>query len=192
MKIRAFALLAGALAIATAFGQGSSTIRSKHSLSVASSANMHRIPPTAGVSRTDVTFLRTAAVVHMAEIQIGQLAQRNGATWGRGYGHDMEREHMIALNELKKLAKNKGVSLPTGIDSKHEKLLAKLSHQRGQAFDNAYRNAMIAGHSDVLKKLAAEMQHGRDSAVREYAVKLEPDVKMHRRMALEKMTMMDH
>lgn len=192
MKLKAITVLIASLAIATAFGQNSSTIRSRHSMSVASSANMHRIMPVVGVSRNDVMFIKDAAIINMAEIQLGQLAQRNGAAWGKGYGHDMEREHTIALSALKKLAMNKGVSLPTGIDAKHQKLYAKLSLLRGEAFDRAYRDAMIKGHGDVLKKLAGEMKGGRDSAVREYAVTLEPDVKMHRRMAVEKTTMMDH
>jgi putative membrane protein len=192
MRFRLIGLFAAAVIGASIASAQTSTIHSKHQLSVASSANMRRIPPRSALTRNDLTFMKNAAIANMAEIQLGQLAQRNGAEWGRGFGKDMEREHTIALAGLKKIAHENGVTLPSGIDKKHQRLYDRLSRLHGMAFDNAYRAAMIDGHKAVLNALHQEMQNGHNSAVREYAVMLEPGVKMHHRMAIEKTTMMHH
>jgi putative membrane protein len=136
--------------------------------------------------------MHAAARANTAEIEIGKLAQKNGGTWGRGFGRDMAREHGIALADLRQLAKHKGVSLPTGMDAKHQQLYSRLSRLRGQAFDNAYRDAMIKGHMAVLNTLHREMQNGHDSMVRNYAVMLEPGVKLHHKLAVNKDTMLGH
>lgn len=195
MKFRATSLVAGALLAgmsASSYAQNHSTIHSSHNLSVASSANMRHIPPRNGLTRTDLTFMRNAAMANTAEVELGKLAQRNGSTWGRGFGRDMEREHTIALADLKQLAKTKGVSLPTSMDSKHRQLYQRLSRLHGQAFDSAYRAAMIKGHSAVLNTLHREIQNGHDSSVRDYAVMLEPGVKMHHKLAVNQDTMLHH
>lgn len=188
MKIRASALLAGAFLAAIwvtpAMAQNTSTIRTRASLSVASSANMKRIAPhKMGLSRSDKKFVHDIAMVHMAEIEMGKLAQRNGGDWGRQYGRDMVREHTIALEELKQRFKGRNVMMPKGVDAKHQRLHMKLSRLHGQSFDNMYRQEMIKGHGEVLAKLHREMTSGRDASVREYAVMMEPSVKMHRRAA---------
>ena len=194
MKLRAMVLAGaafGALALTPA-GAQTSNIHSRSNLVVASSANMERIPPAMGLNAADSGFMKNAAIANMAEVQIGQLAQRNGGDWGKAYGKDMEREHTLALEELKKVARDKGVSLPTDIDAKHKKAYAMLSQLHGSAFDSAYRKMMIAGHREVLTKVQSEMRGGRDAMVRGYAVTMEPAVKMHLRMAMEQTTMMGH
>jgi putative membrane protein len=193
MKLGTGSLLVGSLIatlwVSPTMAQDSATIRSRANLSVASSANMEHIPLTNGLSQTDMTFIKNAAIANRAEVLLGKLAQQNGGDWGQAYGKDMEREHNLAFAALKKIADEKGVGLPTDIDAKHKRELRRLGNLRGEAFDNAYRALMLAGHRMVLSKVQMEMREGHDQMVRGYAVTLEPEVKMHIKMAQQRMTM---
>lgn len=175
--------------VASASSQ-SSTIHSRSSLSVASSANMERIGIRNGLSRDDIMFMKDMAKGNRAEAQLGELAQRNGGSWGRGFGKDMSREHGLALEELKKLAARKGVELPSAVPQKVKRAYSMLSRLHGDAFDNAYRKMMIADHREDLAKVQDEMKNGHDSMTRSYAVVMETAVKMHLKMALSQTTMM--
>jgi len=152
---------------------------------------MEKIPPKNGLNRADRMFMMDAAIANRAEVKLGQLAQNRGGEWSREFGKDMAREHGQALEELKKIAGDKGVSLPGDIDAKHKHAYMMLSQLSGSAFDRAYRSMMLKGHREVLGKVQAEMRMGRDSMVRSYAVMMEPAVKMHLKMAQEQTTMMD-
>lgn len=142
------------------------------------------------LSRKDKKFMAEIAKGNMAEVQLGILAQRRGDTWGRAYGRDMQREHTLALEELKKTARKAGVWLPTDVDAKTKMALAHLGQYRGAAFDRAYRQMMIRDHRADLGVVQAEMGHGHDSEVRSYAVMMETAIKMHLKMALQQTTMM--
>ncbi|MFI5387060.1 MAG: DUF4142 domain-containing protein [Fimbriimonadales bacterium] len=186
-------IIAVALGIATlgssAFGQND-VIHTRYNLSVASSADMERIPPRQGLSDKDLKFLIVMARVHMAEIQFGQLAQRNGGEWAQGYGKDMVREHMIALEEVKKAAADNGLAVPKDVDATTKKSFSKLSQLHGSAFDEAYRQMMISGHKQVLDLVQDEIRAGYNSDARGYAVTAETAVKLHLRLAQEQTTMM--
>jgi putative membrane protein len=179
-----------AMALVSSAPAQESTIKTRSNLVVASSANMDHISHNVGLSNADAMFLKDVAKAHMAEIQMGQIAQKNGGDWGRAYGKDMEREHSLALEELKKIAAEKGVSLPSDVDKSAKRMSNMLAGMHGAAFDSHYRKMMIADHNKDLAKVQSEIRGGRDEMVRGYAVTLEPAVKLHLRMAREQTTMM--
>jgi len=179
-----------ALWVTPALGQDS-TIHSRSNLSVASSANMERIPPKQGISDEDRYFIMSMAKVHMAEIQCAEIAQRNGGEWSQAYGKDMAREHNLALEELRKIAQTYTVlSMPTDVDTITKRAMNRLNRLQGESFDAAYKQMMIQGHSQVLTKVQDEIRSGHNSDVRGYAVTLEPSVKLHLKMAQQQTTMM--
>src|SRR5690242_18854450 len=90
-----------------------------------------------GLNQQDEMFLQRAAEINMAEILFGKLAQEKGQSWAKDYGADMEREHNIALEELKQLAQRKGVALPRDIDLKSQQAYNRLSRMSGEDFESA-------------------------------------------------------
>lgn len=189
-QARTCVIIGAAICSLSIAGAQTSTIHSRSNLTVASSANMERIHPTTALTRGDKRFMAEIAQGNMAEVQFGILAQRQGGDWGRAYGKDMEREHNLALEELKKTARLYGVSLPTDIEAKAKHALARLGQYSGAAFDRAYRAMMIQDHRADLNAVQYEMNHGHNSDVRSYAVVMEPAVKMHLKMAVQQTTMM--
>lgn len=180
-------ILAGILVAAVSL-----PVFAQHKPPIHSTANMEKMKPRNGVSAKDRMFVKDAAIANMAEIKLGQLAQRRGASWGKAYGRDMEREHGMAQKELWTVAHSKRIALPADIDAKHKAVWAKLSRLSGAAFDSAYRAEMIKGHQMVLMGIRSEMRNGNDTTVKGYAIKMEPAVEMHLRMAQEKKSMMSH
>ena len=67
----------------------------------------------------------------------------------------MVKDHTAASNELKQVASELNVQLPTQLDQKHRDLVERLSKLQGAAFDRSYMDAMAQGHEDVVGKLAA-------------------------------------
>lgn len=189
MKLKAVTLLTiGAFATVLAAAQDS-TIHSRSNLAVASSANMTMVPPAVGFNNMDIKFMKSVAMANIAEVKFGQLAQERGGEWAKAYGKDMEREHTLALEQLKQIAKDRGVNLPTDFDSKTKAEWTKMNNLHGWAFDSAYRKMMLAGHRAALNLVHDEMNSGRDESIKGYAVTLETAVKEHLRMAQEQTSM---
>src|SRR6185436_8447169 len=102
------------------------------------------------------SFIDEMAVVGMAEVQLGRMAAERASDSGvKAFGQMMVTDHTQAGNELKQVASQMGVSLPTQIDAKHRALADKLSKLQGSAFDREYINAMVEGHQEVAGKLRA-------------------------------------
>src|SRR5215217_2395608 len=73
------------------------------------------------VSESDRTFARDAADAGMLEVKLGELAQKNGnSAEVKKLGSHMITDHTKANDELKALAKKKGIALPTALSDKHQ------------------------------------------------------------------------
>ena len=58
----------------------------------------------------------------------------------------MVDDHGKANDELKSLAQNKNITLPTDLDAKDKALHDRLAKLSGAAFDRAYMQAMLTDH----------------------------------------------
>jgi putative membrane protein len=95
-------------------------------------------------------------MANMAEIQIGHMATekaQNAAV--KNFARQMVEDHIRAQNELADAALGAGVQWPKALDSRHAALKTKLSSLSGAAFDREYMKAMVDGHREVEKTLAA-------------------------------------
>ncbi len=116
---------------------------------------------------SDREFMLKAAQGGMTEVELGKLAQEKGSSSDvKEFGSHMVMDHSKANEELKAIAANKGVTLPSALDAKHQAAVDRLQHLSGPAFDRAYVKAMVKDH----EKDAAEFRDASDSAQ-------DPDVK---------------
>lgn len=145
--------------------------------------------PVAGLDQIDVKFLREAAIINRFEIEAAKIAQANGSSdFVKDYSKDMLTDHTAGLTEAVQTAENKQLTLN---DSMPANLQAKLNHLqnlKGDAFDEAYRNAQINGHRDAANVFQKEIENGHDELVKSYAVKMLPDIKLHLNLAVLKQT----
>jgi len=116
---------------------------------------------------SDKHFLVKAAEGGMTEVQLGKLAQEKGSSAQvKEFGSHMVMDHSKANDELKGLAQQKGVNVPTQLDAHHQAAVDRLSKLSGADFDRAYINDMVKDH----EKTAADFERASSSAQ-------DPDVK---------------
>jgi putative membrane protein len=146
----------------------------------------HKAPETADSKSGagDQAWMTKVAQGGMAEVELGKLATDKAASDEvKKFGQRMVDDHSKANDELKTLAQNKKVTLPTDIDAKHKAERDRLSKLSGAAFDRAYTQAMVAGHREMANLFRTESTSGKDPDVKAWAAKTLPTVQEHLKMA---------
>ena len=132
----------------------------------------------------DTTFVTKAAQGGLAEVELGKLAQQKGTSAEvKTFGQRMVDDHSKANDELKSIAQQKNITLPTTIDPKDKALQARLEKLSGPAFDRAYMQAMVTDHKKDVSEFRTESQSGRDSDIKAFAAKTLPTLEDHLRLA---------
>lgn len=135
------------------------------------------------LSKEDLKFAKAAAEGGMMEVQLGETAQRNGYTPEiKTCGRRMVEDHSKANDELKDLAKRKGIDLPTSLDEKKKKKCDDLYKLTGKTFDKAYAKFMIKDHKADIAELKKEAKKGSDPDLKAWAADKIPAFESHLQM----------
>jgi putative membrane protein len=127
-----------------------------------------------------------AAQGGMAEVELGQLAQQNGQSQEvKDFGKKMVEDHSKANDQLKQLASQKGVSLPTDLDAKDKATKARLEKLKGPQFDQAYMKDMVTDHKKDVAEFEKESKSAKDPDVKSWAGQTLPTLQSHLKMAEE-------
>jgi putative membrane protein len=136
------------------------------------------------LSATDNNFIMRAASGGMAEVSLGQMAQRYSSNPAVDqFAQQMVQEHSGANQELMVLAGRKGVTPPTGPDQAHIDANRQLSQLTGPAFDQQYMLQQVQDHELQAALYRQEATSGTDPDVRAFAAKYLPVVQSHEAMA---------
>ena len=135
------------------------------------------------VPAADKGFMIKAAQGGMGEVALGQLAQSHGSGGAKPFGARMIKDHSKANAQLKQVAAKQGVSLPGAPGPEEQATKARLSKLSGAAFDKAYISDMVEDHKKDIADFKKEATTGKDSAVKAFAAKTLPTLKMHLQMA---------
>jgi putative membrane protein len=132
----------------------------------------------------DNQFLTEMAMGNMAEVELGRTAsQKASSNEVKQFGQRMATDHGKALDELKKMASNKNVTLPASVDAQHKATHDKLASMSGQAFDRAYMQQMVQAHNETLSKLRSHAKRSQDADIKAWAAKTLPTVQEHLKLA---------
>ena len=132
----------------------------------------------------DRHFMEKAAQGGMAEVQLGQLAQKNGSSsCAKQFGQKMASDHSKANDQAKSLAAQRGITLPASMNSKDQSLYRSLSSKTGSDFDKAYITATIKDHNQDIAEFRQEAISGSDPDIKAWAAKTLPTLEEHLRMA---------
>jgi putative membrane protein len=119
----------------------------------------------------------------MAEVKVGQLAEKNGSTTEvKDFGKRMVADHTKANDELKIAAKQDGVTLPADVNAKQKSTYDELSKLTGKAFDDKYMAEMVKGHDKAVAAIGAESETG-SGHLKEWASKTIGTIKEHDKLA---------
>jgi putative membrane protein len=135
------------------------------------------------LSSADRDFMMKAAVGGMAEVELGRMAAQKAVNSDvKTFGKHMVDDHSKANDELKQLASQKSVTLPTEVDAKHKETMDRLSKLNGAAFDNAYVSEMVKDHTEDVSEFEKEANQGQNSDVKAWAANTLPTLRNHLQM----------
>jgi putative membrane protein len=102
-------------------------------------------------SSADQRFVDEAARGGMMEVEMGQLAQKNGSSdQVRQFGKQMVTDHTRLNDELGNVAKKDGFQVPTDLGAKQRAEIQSLSKLSGKEFDSKYTQLMVKDHTNDL------------------------------------------
>jgi putative membrane protein len=183
--LRASAVAAALLTATFAAGQttdqtpSSTTHKSHSSMQTGTTAST-----TGALSAADKNFVMKAAKGGLAEVELGRLAAEKATNPDvKQFGQRMVDDHSKANDELKSLAEQKGITLPTELDAKDKATRDRLAKLSGEAFDRAYMTDMVKDHKMDVSEFRKESRSARDADVKAFAGKTLPTLEEHLKMA---------
>ena len=160
--------------------------------SAASSPHQHESMKNSTKAETDsaveagsnpATFVKTAALDGMTEVELGKLAASKSSTSDvKKFAQKMVQDHEQANQQLTAIARAKGLAVPTKLDAKHEAMVKELSSKSGAAFDSAYASHMAKAHTKAVALFEAASQSS-DSDLAAFATKTLPTLQQHEQLA---------
>ena len=135
---------------------------------------------TMSVDKSTSEFMTKVADVGMTEVKLGQMAQDKGTTQRvKDFGGMMVKDHSAAGDELKGLAGQKNVTLPSTVGADHQKKIDDLNKKAGKDFDRAYIKAMVDGHQSAVNDFEKASKNTTDADVKAWVDKTLPTLRMH-------------
>jgi putative membrane protein len=136
------------------------------------------------LSSGDRDFMTKAAIGGMEEVELGRMAAQKGASNDvKQFGQHMVDDHSKANDELKSLAAQKNVTLPTALDQQHQGDVDRLTKMTGAAFDREYMSMMVKDHVEDVADFEREAASGADADVKQWAGRTVPTLRQHLQMA---------
>ncbi len=125
-------------------------------------------------------FAEMAAVSNMFEVMSSEAAlEKASKDETKTFAQHMVDDHTKAAAEMKPAAEGEGVTLPSGLDEKHQAKLDELSAKDGEAFDQAYLEAQLAAHQEAVALFKGYSESGAPGTLKEFATKTLPTLERH-------------
>lgn len=149
-------------------------------------ASRNRLPDSKElmVNLSEQKMVQDAAQGGMLQVELGQLAQKQGSGDSiKQAGEKMVKEHTAVNDELKKLAALKNIEVAGDLDPKHRATADKLAKLNGAAFDKAYAKALASEHKKAISVLERIDRNAYDSDLKAFAAKHIPHFREHLTLA---------
>lgn len=136
--------------------------------------------PPAAAALTPQEFVDMAAQTDMTEAHLGQMAaDQAGSQAVKDYAQMLVTDHTADYNQITAAATKAGLTVPKGLDAKHDKMTAGFEKLKGAAFDRKYAHEMIAGHTEAIAAYKKESEDGTNADIKAYATQTLPTLDKH-------------
>jgi len=181
-RIAMAATLTGLLALApVAFAQSAGT--TSGSMSKTTTKKSMTTTSASKLSSADSKFVKEAAVGGMEEVSLGQLAAQKATDPDvKNFGQKMVDDHSKANDQLKQVASQKGITVPSALPASKQKEVDQLSKLSGAAFDKKYVSMMVKDHKKDVAEFKKESTKAKDSDVKSFASTTLPTLQDHLKM----------
>jgi putative membrane protein len=168
-------------------GTSATQSRDRTQSSTSTSSSTKDTQSTAGaeamVGRQDQEFMTKAAQSGMMEVQLAKIAQEKATSDEvKQYAKTLEQDHSKANEQLKKLAEQKGVDLPSDL-GKHQEMITKMSGLSGEKFDREYMKMQTKHHKKDISEFKKHTNRSMDSDVKAFAEAQLPTLEQHLQQA---------
>jgi putative membrane protein len=138
------------------------------------------------VNKQAKQFVHEAARGGIAEVKLGKMATEQAESRDvQQFGQRMVTDHTKANEQLKAIAQDKNIEVPTEMNEKHQQLAEKLAKLQGTEFDRAYIRAMVKDHEKAVELFSKEAQQGQDNDLKAFAAETLPTLQEHLNMVKE-------
>ncbi len=125
-------------------------------------------------------FAVKAANGGMMEVELGKLAEKKATSKAvKDFAAMMVKDHSKANDELKSLAAEKNITLPSAPGDDMQKQIDNLSKDSTGEFDKDYIDKMVSDHNDDISLFEKAAKNSPDSAIKNFAVKALPTLYKH-------------
>jgi len=127
-------------------------------------------------------FLTEAIQGNFAEVQMGELAQKNGQSDGvKSFGQTLVTDHNAGNQKAMEAAKSMGMNPPSEPSAKQKAEYTKMSKMSGAQFDKMFSQHMVQDHK---KDIAAYQKAAKkQDAAGQYAQQSLPTLQEHLKTA---------
>ena len=135
-------------------------------------------------SAQDKKFAKVAMAGGLTEIQASQAAlQKSNSDDVKKFAQQMIDDHTKLNDQMKPIASQLGVAVPTSPMPKDQAMIAKMQNLSGDEFDKAYIKAMVKDHTKDDKEFTMEASSGQNADEKAAASQGDQIVKQHLQMA---------
>lgn len=133
-----------------------------------------------GESESVEDFVKEAASAGLMEVELGRYAEQNAMNPRvRNFGTMMVRDHSKANDELKAVASQKNLQVPSTMEDSHMNKLNELKKKTGAEFDKEYMKEMVDDHEKDVDNFRKQSENGSDPDVKAFASRTLPILQMH-------------
>jgi putative membrane protein len=134
----------------------------------------------ARVSEQDRMFLKQNAQTDLAEIKLGQfMIEHTRDEKVHDFAVDVVKDHQKALAQVRKLAHQMGVVLPTSPNAKQRMAAKVIMNSTAEQMNRRYASTEVAGHQMSISDTRRELNNGRDPRVKKFARSYLPVAQEH-------------
>jgi putative membrane protein len=133
-----------------------------------------------GAAFDDAAFVKAVAIGGMYEGRLSYLVgphSRNRAV--RRFAVEVVAGHIVGGTELKAVAKDMGIELPTELDDTHRKLYEAFEEYKGDDLDGDFVKAMAARHAVAVVLFTRASKQAKNPAVKKFATTMLPRIEKH-------------
>jgi putative membrane protein len=134
--------------------------------------------PAIAQDKSTQQFLTKAIEGNLAEVQMGELAQKNGENAEvKSFGQMLQQDHSAANQKAMDAAKKLGVNAPSAPNAKQKADYDKMAKLQGAAFDKALAQHMVMDHKKDIAEYKKASTKGDDAG--QYAKDSLPVLEKH-------------
>jgi putative membrane protein len=134
----------------------------------------------------DKMFIKKAMQGGLAQVQMGELTLKNSSNdQVKQFARKMIDDHTKLNEELRPIAQQLGVDIPSDISKKDKSLIGKMQGLSGPAYDQAYIKEMAKEHTQDQKDFRMEVSNSQNVGVKNAALDGSKTISDHLQMVAQ-------